>query len=331
MKTQNSDDLEYSRAIINCLLACYAGRFTFFKALTDLGVPGVDAEELPRTEEILRRINGWFDELCTSIPLFSAHWTSPGTFEAKRAFDYLEALKPELRWVSGVATKALARGNIRLLGLDELRILTACIARLAMSSLTYCSGNIRFGEALGLVDFSAHYTKLRPILESELEAIYKMSGAFVSPDTTLSAAFVAGFTRECAAISPKALTYVHDINQLTAPFRGGLSFATVDFDDEEAAAWSGIGIPAGDAGYWRAYSISPLEAAAWIKAGVTLPSSTAAWLECGFEPRDAAEWNLSGFSPGEARAWLAAGFPPAEARSFRERGITAPSAVPPRT
>ena len=328
MKTKVSEDLEFSLAIVNCLSACYSGRFVFFKALTDLGVAGVDTNEITRTEEILRRIGGWFDELSTGIPLFSAQWTTPGTFDAKKALDYLEALKPELRWIHGVATKALARKDIRLLELDESRILVACIARLTMTSVAYCQGNIRFGSSLGLNEFAAYNTEILPRLEVEFEAAYQMSRAFTTPDTTLGDTFVEGFTRECATISPKALTYVHDINQLTARFRGGLSFITAEFNAQESTEWMRAGFTPGDAGYWRAYNISPTESSTWRKAGVELPSSARIWSDCGFLAKDVADWTRLGFNPFEAQTWRDAGFQPAEARSFRERGITDPTTVP---
>lgn len=328
MKTKISEDLEFSLSIVNCLSACYSGRFVFFKALTELGVSAVDPNEIPRTEEIIRRIKVWFDELSTGIPLFSAHWTTPGTFDAKKALDYLEALKPELRWIHGVATKALARGDIRDLELDESRILVACIARLTMTSVAYCQGNIRFGSSLGLTEFAAYNSELLPRLQAEFDGAYQMSRAFVSPDTTLGDAFVEGFTRECATISPKALTYVHDINQLTARFRGGLSFVTVEFNSQESADWMRAGFTPGDAGYWRAYNIQPTDALTWRRAGVELPSSAMIWANCGFLAKDVAEWTKLGFTPFEAQVWRDSGFSPAEARSFRERGINDPTTVP---
>lgn len=329
LKTKISEDLEYSLGVINYLSSCYNGRYAFFKVLSDLGVAGVDPNELGRSADILKRIEPWFDELTKGIPLFAANWTAPGTFEAKKALDFLEAIKPELRWISTVALKALTQGNPKNLPLDELRILAACIARMKISNRAYSLGQVRFGEALQLAEFSAYYKALLPQLEEDLHATWIMTEALKDPTAVLGDSFIAGLAAEVETISPLALSQVHDINILTARFRGGISFATIEFTPQEAPAWVSAGLSPSDAGFWRAYGIAAPEASLWLKSGIEHPSVMVVWRGLGFSISDASTWLQLQFSnPHEAAAWRDAGFPPIEARSFRDRGITDPAAVP---
>ena len=328
VKTPLNPDLEYSLGVLNYLLSGYQGRFVFFKVLVDLGVPGVDATELQKSEDSLKKINQWFGDLLQGMPMFAAHWTTPGTFEAKKALDLLESLKPELRWLSDVSSKAVEVGDFASQPRDELRVLAACLARIKVVNHFYCLGNMKFGEVMKLEDFSAYYRGLEPRLLAEVEAAYAITLALTSPDTTLGSAFVAGFSSECALLSPVALTQVHDINILTARFRGGLSFLTVDIIEQEGAKWTNSGFNPIDAGYWRAYKFEPNEATVWKRIGLELPATAVVWRSLGFSATDAANWLRLGLDAGEAAVWSAKGFSPQEARSFKDRGISDPTKVP---
>lgn len=327
-KTTLTPDLEYSLSVVNYLLSAYQGRFAFFKVLHDLGVAGVDERELPRSEDWLKKASQWFIELSGGSPLFSTSWTTPGTFEAKKALDLLESIKPELRWLSDVCARATQDGVFPNLPLDELRILAACNARIKVMGHFYCLGNLRFGEAMGLPDFLAYHQSIEPQLRAEVEAAYVVTQAFLSPDNQRGDTFMAGFARECEKLARIALTHIHDINVLTAPFRGGLSFSTLDFPERDASRWMSAGFNATDAGYWRAYGIEPGESALWRKAGVEMPAVALAWRDFGLDATEAAPWIRLGFEAWDAAQWQHAGLEAQEARSFRDRGITDPSKLP---
>jgi hypothetical protein len=328
VKTTLTPDIEYSLSVLNYLRSSYQGRYVFFKVLSDFGVPGVDPQELQRSGEALQRIGQWLNELFQGSPLFAAHWTTPGTFDAKRALDMLDAMKPELRWVSDVCSRATSRGDLATLPRDELQVLCACLARMKVASHFYCLGNIQFGEAMKLTEFTAYHRGLEPRLLAEVELTYTASQALTNPENDLGPTFLAGFGTECAKLSPLALTQVHDINILTAPFRGGLTFLTVEFVEQEGAKWLNQGFTPTDAGYWRAYGTDPAEAALWRKGGIELPAVMVTWKEAGFSATEATLWLRAGLDPLEAVKWQSLGFTPQDARSYRERGINDPTKVP---
>ncbi|MFM1846860.1 MAG: hypothetical protein RL417_334, partial [Pseudomonadota bacterium] len=295
-------------SVLNYLNSSYQGRLIFFKVLTDSSVPGVDPEQIPRCDETLNRIGRWINELVQGSPLFAEQWTAPGTFEAKKALDLLEAIKPELRWISDVSSRLANVEDFSALLLDDLRVLTACLTRLRVMSHTYCLFNIKIGESMNLAEYAAYFKRLEPQLSAQVSAAFAANQAVSSPDNTLGASFLDGLKRECAELSPLALTHLHDINLLTARFRGGLSFLTVDFIEQEGRRWLNLGFTPTDAGYWRAYSIEPDEAALWRKAGIELPAVTVAWRSFGFSAPDSATWTRYGFEAWDAARWNARGF-----------------------
>lgn len=328
MKTVLSADQQCSFAFLTYLLSLYQGRFLFFKVLVDLGVSGVDVREIPRSEEAIDRINRWFTDLTQGSPLLAKTWTTPGTFDAKKALDLIEAVKPELRWLSDVCSRATNQNVFDTLPLDELRILAACNVRLKVMAHSYCLTNIRFGDAMQLTEFAEYQRTLEPLMRAEVDAAESILQAFQSSETTRGQSFMDGFQQACKQNAAAALTHIHDINLLTAPFRGGLSFLTVDFSEQETSKWVSAGFNPTDAGYWRAYAFEPSEAAIWRKGAVQLPTIALTWKALNFSAAEAANWIRLGFDTVESEQWRAAGIPPHEARSLKERGITDPSKVP---
>jgi len=326
MNNEFLQDVQISFGITNYLFAAYQGKFVYLRILDGLIPSEATTEEMARTSQSLSKIHEWLEELWRGGCLFSAAWGSPGTFESKKALDLLEAIKPEIRALAGRIEVILSRDS-EPSSLDEIALFAAAVGRQAYNRDHYTRGFVRYGEVYRQPELIEQYTALLTGTQEEVNVSHALVQT-LSQGQGLPAAFFDTLLTLVRRLPAIFGVQVHDINQLTARFRGGLSFATLEFTKEEAEAWGNMGFNPIDAGYWRAYTIPPNRAAEWRQAGINAPLAAEVWQAFGFDPTRAAPWIERGAPPAAARLWSEAGFEADQAASFVEKGISDPRDIP---
>lgn len=319
-------DKYVSHSITNYLLASYQGKYTFINILNMLKFPGVDPGEIGPIKQALSKVSLWTSRLWQGQDLVAASWTEPKTIDAKEALQLLEMLKPDLAQLV-FRTKVILNNPKFFIEPNDVKLLIAAFGRFAYSRENYLKGLIEFAKTFNLPAMITDYSALLPVAEEDVRAANSFVESFRVPEK-LTPTFYRLLRARAFTLPGIFNTYLHDINQLLGPFKGGFSYDNADFTREEIKIWLDAGFEPAPAGYWRAYEFSPAESISWMRANVSDPGMAFDWRLNGFDTLAALPWMNKNFPPHVARSWVEVGYDPGRALEAIERGITDPQSAP---
>ena len=251
---------------------------------------------------------------------------SPATFEAQKAIELLEKIRPELEKFSKRLDQILKTPDLATLSKEDLHFLAAAYARHLYSRLNFNLGFFLYGKAFELPDTVKQYEQLLKQGESDVKTVAALVRALQSGQT-LDPAFFSGLALECRYLPAVVRCYVSDLLQVTARYRGGFNYISAGFAPNEAIEWNKRNISPLDAAFWSAYDFDPATTDAWRKNGVSLHNLAAEWRDAGFTPTTATPWLSYGFPPAIAKAWNDANYEPTAALSYIQRGTRDPKQI----
>lgn len=316
-----------THSITNYLSASYQGKFAYLNVLAQLSSPYFDAEKLQKTKKALEQAEKWTRELGQGMCLFSAAWTSPQTFEAELALDLLSALKPGLTNLVDQIKQILNLSDIAMQeNSDQTTLLVAAYIRFAYSREVYIKGLIEYGKFFKIPEMVQQFSENLVQATDDIRLGHAFLNSLKQPNVPTEP-FYAKLREESSGLPAVFRTHLHDINQLLATYRGGLTYANADFESAQGSLWEACGFTALIAGYWRAYDFSAEESSKWCALNILGPALAEEWKWAGFDPQSAHPWVQLGFTPVLAKAWNAGGFSPPEAKENMEKGVSHPSLI----
>lgn len=329
MITDSQRDSQTTHAITNYLYAAFQGRYAFLNVLQQLNYPEFNQNLIGECAGALDQVATWKRLSAEGRDLFSASWSTPETAESQLALAMLDGLKPDLYGLAQEVTRTLAAGQWGS-SPTETTLLLAAYARHAYSRENYIQGFIEFAERLKLPEALAQYHSMLPEATRELQLVQLLLTTFSQlGGQSPGKEFFYSLTQHTFRLPAIFRTHAHDINQLLAQYRGGLSFENADFSREETEEWRGGSFNPQSAGYWRAYGFSAREAVGWTELRIKEPAEAFLWKLNGLEAKRAQPWVAQSFPPGLAAEWERSGTLTEEAVIWREKGINRPSEIPP--
>jgi hypothetical protein len=317
----SKDDL-LTHSVLNYLRATFVGQIVFHKVLSDLKSSLVSDSYIEGAHKALDKIDPWLKDLYEGMPIFSASWTAPETFEAIRAFGYLKDAKQDLAWLATQLEGALALPNLA----DEreaIRLLVAALVRTA---------NVRVEYLNGVGSFYAHHNddeRINIVRPQFLDAknyldIMGVIYETFSGDGPFAPELVERLRREAELTPSDFRAQIYDAIVLLNSYNKRFDYDSSEISADEAAKWKEAEVPVNAAGYWIAYNLTPQEAIDWAGSGLGHASLAANWKRSGFTHETAGPWLNAGFAPAIARLWKEANFDPERAATLVQRGITTP-------
>jgi len=322
MSTDTSLDASISHAIISYLNASYQGKFAYLNLLKQVDHPAASQKALEETRAKLEKVSDWSQELLSGATLFSATWTTPETFEARKAMEYLRELVKDLDTFSA-EVKDIYKSAVVGQTPDHFKFLIAAFGRFAYSRNNYIKAFIEFGEAFRFPEMVEQYRGLLANSEGDLNLTNEFL-EHLEEKSEPEPVFYAALDASTGPLPAIFLTHCHDIRQLIGQFSGGFTFESANFSKEDAYAWSMKGFDPVVAGYWTAYEVSPDSAKSWCDVGMTDPAVAVEWDRFNFLPETAVAWLQAGFPAGVAERWARFGYGPDKSLSLINQGVKDP-------
>ena len=320
-------DKQHSHSITNYLLAAYQGKFAFLNILAQLRHPGIERGEIERTKQVVSVVTDWTNRLWKGTVMFPAGVIEATTLETKQAIGFLENLKPELKQLSDALKVILSQSNFKE-NREFLCLLVASFGRFAYSRDNFIKGHIEFGKNFKVQEVTDYYTEQSKGCTADL----KTANSFFETAKKLPEEPEEGFydflRYRCVHLPCVFASYVHDINQLCATYRGGVTFENCDFSKEEAKNWLNLGFECPISGYWRAYEFTAPQALSWLQIGVLDAGMAFEWKLFGFTPQEGYPWIAPGFTPVAARGWVNKNYSPERAIEMAQIGLVDPNKAP---
>lgn len=314
-----------THSVLNFLRASFVGQLVFHKALTSMNSKLVDDSYVEGAHRALDKIDPWLKEVFDGMPIISASWVAPETFEAIRAFGFIKEIKQDLIWLSGQVETAISLPDLTR-EQEAIRILVATLLRVANVRVNYLNGAGSFyaknkdQERVALLapqfDDARQYAQVTNVIYDT----FNREGPF---ETEL----VERLRREAELCPGDLRAQAFDALSLQNAFVKNFDYEHTELPANVYAEWKAKEIPASAAGYWYAYKFTPEETAEWAQTGLTNASLAANWKRSGFEPTKAYSWQEAGFAPAVARLWMEAGYDPQRAATFASRGVQTPDKV----
>ncbi len=313
MTSDSKKDQVASHAVVNYLYSGHQGRYAFLNALQKMESAEFAEEALEECKRLILEIRLLREQLLKGQCIISASWTSPLTFESKRAVELLTALRAELlQCASAVGLALLSRDLDK--EPDSARRLIAGLARYAYTKDHFVKSFVQFGETQKLPELVERYTNGLQGAAADLAFAHDYLNGFLALKDGDNSEFMRSLVLNTIKIPGTLRAQAHEILQITAVFSGGFGFESLGLSDDLTSAWKGIGASPTLAGYWNAYEFLPEEAFEWTKNGFGA-----------FEA--ALMWRFLQFTPAEARSWAERGFVPLVASQWRASGHSAESAT----
>ena len=320
-------DLQLSHNILNYLLACYQGKFAWLNILSRLQFKKLPADEIPKTEKLFETLNRWISSLWEGVPIFSASWGEPESFESDRALALLADLLPELARLANTVKAILSNNSVDLgARQEEVKILIAAFGRYTYSQDNYVKGFVKFGELFNQPELAEQYRAHIPVLEEKVRLTHTFLKILQQekplPD------FYQSLKAVTVQLPGKLRMYCHDISQLSSVYKGDYTFQMAGIEEEEGRRWTEVGLTPQLAGYWRAYELTPEQSAQWRQIGISSSESAFAWASLEFTPESCLRWASRNFPPAVAKQWQDAGYDPTSALVLIQQGFELPDMVP---
>ncbi|MCB0319606.1 MAG: hypothetical protein KDD60_01695, partial [Bdellovibrionales bacterium] len=321
---QLNRDIEFTHSLLSYLLAGYQGKFTELNILAQLSPSQMSPEIAGRTQQTIGSVNSFLNSLWQGEAICSLEWKAPETEEAKTLFTLAKQLDEDLSSQAEILETTLMRREFNELPETSYHQLLASLGRYTYSRDNYlrCFATLaekarkegevrRIRKAILISDKEIKFT-------NELIRMYRQN-----PELPLE--FFHALFGQVATLPGFFRTQAHDIRLLYSIYDGAFSFELAKIPFEHAEQWQQLGIPAIEAGYWEAYSITPEEAVLWIQGGVQNHAAAGLWKSWKFPPQEAVGWIHEQFSPDEATPWANEGYQPQETRVLLNRGVSHPS------
>lgn len=329
VSTKDRDrDLLQTHTFTNYLNAGYQGQFAFLNVLSRLQHSLASPASVTRSREALAKIAAWTADLWKGISLFAANWQTPQTFEAQKALSMLEDLKADLGLISSNVLAVVSAEQATYTE-DQLKYLLAALARSLYSKDNYLRGFVDYGKAFNAPDMINQYTPMVQRCSDEIALMHSLMNSYKEGKIDNQEAFRLDLRYRAFLLPGVFRSQMHDICQLTATYKGGLTYELAGIEQSRAEKWAQLGCPPQIAGYWEAYFIAPEEAFAWTGAGIREHETAAAWRLHGFTPATVEPWLKLNYPPAIAMRWAQAGFTAEKALEHIQRGTSDPAAVKP--
>lgn len=324
---RHRQDLALSHSFINFLGSSFQGHFVAHKMLSELKSQFAISEEQALAERALNKIEAWKSELHNNIALISLSWSSPETFDARRAFDLLRQIKGHL----SEAVRELHRIHslpAATWSADDMKYLVASFGRFSYTADFYVAGYIEYATVFQLNDIVEDYKNLSRGTSADINMAHHLFDTMQgTPAPTKE--FLELLYEQTLALHGTFRSYIHDIHQMLNIFQGEFSYQLAEIPPPEAMRWQQNGFPPLIAGYWRAHDISPEESSVWLQSGFRDPGAAIAWRTFGFSAVEAAAWAVTTLPPIVALRWRTAGFTPEQTIGQIKRGFKEPPNPPP--
>ena len=321
---KNQEDLVLSHSIVNYLSAGYQGRYTFFNILARLEFTDLKKEPIAELKDVLKSVRDWNNDMQKGLCLFSATWSSPQTFDAKRAFKLLENLKQDLLQAT-VQLVTLLSVETKELDDDMVKILIASHGRFAYARENYVRGFVDFSALTKNQELAEQYKSHLEGCAADIKLAHDLMQLMKDLEADDREEFVASVKYHCLSLPGAFRAQALDISILLATYAGEISFETAGVNQENAEKWKAMDALASVAGYWESFGIGPDEALGWSKIGVADHELAATWRLHGFTHESARAWLESGIPPIIALSWHSAGFSPEHTSYNLKEGITDPA------
>lgn len=326
MAKQLTEDQTLTHSIVNLLNAGFQGMYAFANILQQFNHPAYSEDLQKNIESKLDRISGWMDDIYRGAELFSVSWESPKTFEASDALAITNELGADTIYTANLLRSMLSSVN-PVSDPSNLIFMVAAYGRVAYIKENFLRGLDELGKYSENEEIQKRTAQSLSLVADEVKQTHWMINQLAS-DQGLTPRFTSELLLMSFNTVPAMYTQVHDLNQLTAQFKGGLNGENLGFTKEEEKLWAEARIPPVPAGYWRAHLFGPNEAIAWTAAGIGLPINAFQWKLAGFTPEESAIWTSSNLHPQVAKFWKDAGYDPQTSADFVKQGITDPTKVP---
>ena len=312
----------------NYLNAGYQGQFAFLNVLSRLNHPAANPAGISKARETLAKVSAWTADLWKGISLFAANWQTPQTFEAQKALSLLEDLRGDLGLTAN-NIGGIVSADQSTYSEDQIKYLLAGLARSLYSKDNYLRGFADYGKAFNIPEMINQYSPMVQNCGAEIAALHAQMNAYKEGKISNPDEFRLQLRYRAFMLPGIFRSQMHDISQLTAAYKGGLTYDLAGIEQNRAAQWAQLGCPPQVAGYWEAYFIGPEEAFAWTNAGIRDHELAATWRLHGFNPATVEPWLKLSYPPFIAMRWAQAGFSADKALEHIQRGVTDPSTVKP--
>jgi hypothetical protein len=319
-------DLQLSAEFITFLRSGFYAQILFQQALARLEVKLVGEDYLEIANKAFDRIDVWINDLATELPIFSAAWTTPETFDAIAAMNLMRELRKDLQWLIPQVEVALRTQNLAQ-NRDAVKLLVGALIRSAAARGSYV-------ETLHSIYTQLKATDLAQQVAYEIEGskeyinVTQIILETFSTTTTYDPDLCEKLRKEASLTPYDFRAHIHDTTILLNVYSKELSFELAEFSKDEAQGWINLRVPAVAAGYWRAYNFGPEEFLEWQSMGITSAPLAANWRRARFSPREAVGWVREGIPPVLASQWQSTKLEPARVAALLRKGITDPAQAP---
>lgn len=299
-------DTDLTHGLVNYLNSSYRGRLASLNALLQMNSQEFSKEELIKTEKTLEIINRWLSDLWNGLPLVSTGWQSPETFEAQRVFDLLNESKLDLKQLSQKFS-SLLNSNERYSNDENIKIIISGIVRLAYQRDNFIKGFLEYAKVFAREDLYSHFEAFLPTSNDEVKLANSFLKEFKSA-ANLRTEFFDNLDLQLITIPSTLNVFIHEMNFIGAVYSPDFSFRHAEIPEDEFYLWEQLGLSAREAGYWRAYGITPDQALSWIEQNMRDANVAGNWSIRGFNPPEVFDWLKLGLSPAVALLWRKAGY-----------------------
>ncbi len=336
MNGSTTFDLSLTHAVLNTLTAGFKGKFTAWNMLAQLKYSAVTAEVLSQTRLACATVDKWNARFEGGEALVTREGSEAHS-ESRKLWGLFEALKRDL--VELAQELRDVRGDAARHRSQEAAVLrVGALARFAYSREHYLQGMVRFAQRSGAPASADAWREALAGCEGEIARVHQLFQALYGEDGGAEplADVVRELDQQSRRMPAMFLSQCHDMSQVVALARRGLTFDLTQISPRQVPEWRAIGMGPKTAGYWHAQGISPSAVKAWLDAGISDPIVAGGWHaeeftadlarrwnDVGLDHLLAVRWRQLGFSdPAQAKAWRDAGFEyPEGARVWRDAGF----------
>jgi hypothetical protein len=325
MTTLNRD-LHLTTEFLILMRSGFYGQIVFDSTLAQLKSSFIPKGYLDTAHRAFDKIDAWMKDLAAEIPIFSANWETPETFDAISSMNFMKELRKDFNFIVPHIEAALDVQNLSE-DSEAVKLLVASLVRSAATRNAYVEMlstmfSILKAPALAQqialeIEPSREYLRITQIIQQTFS------------NTTAYDEQLCEKLRFEAILTPgdfRALS--HDTNVMINALQKKFTYELSDLDPDSAADWNANKIPAIAAGYWYAYGFTPQDFLDWKAQGITGATLAANWTRAGFTAQDAASWMKEGIPPMLAGPWREEGFEPARAAAMIARGVIDPKRAP---